>query len=147
MASKVIALRGEPIVDEQNTASAAITPGHLIEINAGQWRKHAGAALNAAPIFALERDEMGDDIDTAYASGDRVKAGFFTAGQRVNALIGIGQNITEGDYMESAGDGTLKKLATDAATDDTQRESVVARAAEGSGGAVAAVTRLKVVIV
>lgn len=146
MASKVIALRGEPIVDEQNSCSAAITPGDLIEINSGQWRKHAGAGLNAPPWFALERDEMGDDIDTAYASGDYVKAGFFSKGMRVNALIPIGQTLVKGDKLESNGDGTLRKLVTDAATDDTQRISVVAEAAEAVS-LTAAVTRAKVIIV
>jgi hypothetical protein len=107
MASKVIALRGEPIVDEQNTASAAILPGHLIEINAGQWRKHAGAAGAAGPWFALERDELGHDIDTAYAASDRVKAGFFASGDRVNALIPSGETVTEGAELQSDGAGRL----------------------------------------
>lgn len=147
MASRVIALRGEPIVDEQNTASEAITPGHLIQIDTGQWRKHADAGLNAQRVFALERSEMGDDIDTAYASGDRVKAGFFSPGQRVNALLPIGVTVVEGaTYLESNGDGTLRPLDTDAATDDTQRASVVGLAAE-SIGPTAAVTRCKVWIV
>lgn len=146
MASKVIALRGEPIVDEQNSCSAAITPGHLIEINTGQWRKHATAAGNAPPWFALERDEMGDGIDVAYAANDTVKAGFFAKGMRVNALIPIGQTLAKGDKLESNGDGTLRKLVTDAATDDTQRISVVAEAAEAVS-LTAAVTRAKVIIV
>ncbi len=146
MASKVIALRGEPIVDEQNSASQAdIKPGMLIEINAGQWRKHAGAGLNAGPWFALERDEMGDDIDTPYASGDYVKAGFFSPGMRVNILVPIGQTLAKGDKMESNGDGTLRKLVTDASTDDTQRISVVGEMAEAVS-LTAAVTRTRLII-
>ena len=145
MASKVISLRGEPIVDEQNSASAAITPGHLIEINAGQWRPHAGAGLNAAPWFALERDEMGDDIDTPYAIGDYVKAAFFSGGMRVNALLAIGQTLVKGDKLESAGDGTLRKVVTDASTDDTQRISIIGEAAEAVS-LTAAVTRFRVIV-
>lgn len=146
MASRVIALRGEPIVDEQSKCSEAITPGHLMQLNTGQWRKHADAGKNAERVFALERDELGKGIDTDYAINDYVKAGFFASGDRVNALIASGQDLAEGDYLESAGDGTLRALATDAATDDTQRASVVARSAEASG-AVTALTRHKVVIV
>lgn len=147
MASKVVALRGEPLVDEQNSASQAdILPGMLIEIDTGQWRKHAGAGLNAAPWFALERDEMGSDIDTAYASGDYVKAGFFSKGMRVNILVPIGQTLVKGDKMESNGDGTLRKAVADAATDTTQRISVVAEMAEAVS-LTAAVTRAKAIIV
>jgi hypothetical protein len=146
MASKVIALRGEPIVDEQNTASQAdILPGMLIEINTAQWRKHAGAGLNAAPWFALERDEMGKDIDTPYAVGDAVKAGFFSKGMRVNILVPIGQTLVKGDKMESNGDGTLRKVVTDASTDDTQRISVVGEMAEAVP-LTAAITRTRLII-
>lgn len=132
--NKVIALRGQPIVDEQLQASAAITPGDLIEVNSGKWRRNANAAKNAIPAFALERDELGKGIDSTagdYAANDYVKAGFFHAGQRVNAFIGSGQATTAYvTFLESAGDGTLRALATDAATDDTQRVSVVAVAVE-----------------
>jgi len=132
-------------VEEQWKASEAITPGHLIQFNSSQWRKHADAAKNAQPTFALERDEMGKDIDTAYAANDYVKAGFFHTGDKVNALIASGQDLNPGDALESAGDGTLRALATDAATDDTQRTSVVAYSAEVSG-AVTVLTRHRVVV-
>jgi len=150
MASHVIALRGEPIVDEQNAASEAITPGMLCQPNLpalGQVRKHATAAANAAPVFALERDEMGKTIDTAYAIGDRVKLGRFAPGDGVNALVGAGQTLTGVEFLESAGDGTLRAVVTDASTDDTQRNAIVARSAESTGGATAGVTRHRVVIV
>lgn len=146
MASKVIALRGEPIVDEQNSISEAALPGHLAEINAGQWRKHAGAGLNAPPWFFLERDEMGNGIDVAYAIGDYPKVGFFKPGDRVNILLPIGQTLVKGDKMESNGDGTLRKLVTDTATDDTQRISVVVEMAEAVA-LTAAVTRAKAIVV
>lgn len=143
MASKVIALRGEPTVDEQNTASEAITPGMLIEINAGQWRKHATAAGNSERAFALERDEMGKDIDTAYASGDRVKAGFFSKGQKVNALVATGVALVEGEtYLESAGNGLLRIAAVNAATSQAQREGIVGVSAETK--TTAATERVKV---
>ena len=146
MASKRVALAGSPEVFEEFTASAVLTPGDLIEINSGQWRRHGTAAKNAVAAFALERDEMGDDIDVNYASGDNVKVGFFGKGMRVNAFIASGQNLSKGAFLESAGDGTLRALVTDAATDDTQRASVVAMSLEDSG-AVNSKTRHRVVIV
>jgi hypothetical protein len=137
MASKSIVLRGEPIVDEQQAASTAITPGHLIEKNNGQWRPHATAAGAGAAIFALERDELGNDIDTAYASGDYVKAAYPAKGDRINALIASGQDLHDGDQLESAGDGTLRALSG---------TNPVARSAEDSG-AVTALTRHKVYVI
>lgn len=150
MASHTVMLQGEPIVDEQTTAAEAITPGMLIETNQpalGQCRKHASAAVNASPVFALERDEMGSGIDIAYAIGDRVKIAYCSVGDKVNALVGNGITLTGKEFLESAGDGTLRPLATDAATDDTQRVSVVARSAESTGGATVGVTRHRVIIV
>jgi len=144
--ARVISLRGEPIIDEQDEAEEAdILPGMLVELNpsTAKLRKHATAAGNQQGWFALERDEFGRDIDTAYAIGDRVKVGRFGRGMRVNALIASGQNITRGDALESAGNGTLRKAATDSATDTTQRTSLVGFAGETTG-AVTTTTRLKV---
>jgi hypothetical protein len=113
MAKKVIKLLGEPIQNEDDKAAEAITPGHLVTFNgSGDLIKHATAGGNAARAFALEREEMGDNIDVAYAIGDTVKVGVFGAGTRVNALIASGQNLVKGDFLESAGNGGLRKLAS-----------------------------------
>jgi hypothetical protein len=133
--NKVVALRGEPIVDEQLTASTAITPGHLIEVNAGQWRPHDTATGAAEPWFALERDEVGKDYDDAYAADDRVKAGFFHQGQRVNALVASGEDLAIGDLLESAGGGLLTEGNT----------NPVARAAEAV--VTTAETRVAVIVI
>jgi len=110
--SRVIAVRGEPNVDEQKQASAAITPGHLIEVNAGKWRKHATASGAAGPWFALERDELGQGIDVAYAALDYIKAGFFKTGERVNAIVDSGSTFVDGAELESDGAGRLKAGTT-----------------------------------
>lgn len=112
--NRVIALRGEPIVDEQNTASVAVTPGELIEISSGQWQPHGSAAGLAGRVFALERDEAGDDIDTDYAVDDRVKAGYFAQGDRVNAWLASGEDVAEGAFLNSAGGGLLQAGTTNA---------------------------------
>lgn len=135
-------LAGGPRENEQYPASEAITPGHLIEPvptgpTAGEWRKHATAAGNNARIFALERGEMGLGIDTPYAIGDYVKAGYFSKGMRVNALIASGQNLKRGNLVESAGDGTLRVLSSGV---------VIGSVAEDTG-AVTALSRVKVDII
>lgn len=96
---RVIVLRGKPIIDEQNAASATITPGMAIEISSNEWEPHTGA-LDNTRAFALERDELGDGIDVDYASGDIVKAGYFAKGDRVNALVPSGEVIAEGAQVE-----------------------------------------------
>lgn len=133
MASKSIRLSGQPNEFEQLQCSAAVTPGELVEISSGKWRKHAGAGKNAAPVFVKPRDEMGSDIDIAYATNDYVKVDFFHVGERVNGWVASGQNISAGAYVESDGSGGLRALTTDAATDDTQRRSVVAMAYTDTG--------------
>jgi len=112
MAKRVIALLGEPIQTEDWAAAEAITPGMLVNINgSGLLIKQATAAADCAHMYAMERDEMGDDIDVAYAIGDTVKVGCFHAGMRVNAFIASGQNIALGAYLESAGGGAFRVLA------------------------------------
>lgn len=135
MAKKSIVLLGQPVYNEDGAASEAITPGMLVD-GVSTIAKHASAAANTPRTFALERDELGDDIDEDYAIGDTVKIGAFHAGQRALALIASGQSITENQRLESAGDGTLRALAGGVA---------LARALETTG-AVTALTRVRVEI-
>lgn len=115
MARRVIALLGYPILNEEDKAAEAITPGHLLAYDSnGDLIKHNDDASNAAPMFALERDEMGKDIDTAYAVGDQVKVGTFSPGQRVYAIIASGANVAKGDYLTSDGAGRLTKTGVSA---------------------------------
>lgn len=138
MAKRVIKLLGEPIQNEDDVAAAAITPGMLVTYDsAGDLIPHGSAGGFTTTAFALSREEMGDDIDTAYAIGDTVKVGVFGRGTRVNALIPSGQNISKGDYLESNGDGMLKVFAAG---------TRLARALEDSG-AVTVTTRLRVEVV
>ena len=114
MARRVIALLGQPpVVNEEDAAAAALIPGHLIDYDAaGDLVLHATAGIQAARTFALERDELGQDIDTAYAIGDQVKVGAFHVGQRVYAFTPSGQNLAKGDLLQSNGVGCLVALAS-----------------------------------
>lgn len=113
MARRCIKLKGQPQQSEEYAASVAITPGMLLEVeSAGTIKPHSSADAAAAPVFALEREEMGKDIDTAYAIGDTVKSGHFHPGCRVNALVPSGQNLAKGAYVQSNGDGRVKAVAS-----------------------------------
>lgn len=111
MASRVIVLQGQPILNEDGAAGEAITPGHLVQ-GTTTILKHATAGADAARRFALEQDMLGKDIDEAYAVGDTVQVGAFKGGDAVNAIIASGQDIAADQYLESAGDGTLRAHAS-----------------------------------
>lgn len=136
MAKKSIFLLGQPVYNEDGVAGEVITPGQLLQ-GVTTLLKHASAGANAARTFALERDEMGKTIDNTYAIGDTVKVGSFHQGEHVLAFIASGQNLTEGQLLESAGNGTLRALASGVA---------LARSLETTG-AVTVLTRVRVEIV
>lgn len=139
---------GQSVHNEALSAAAsAIAPGDLVEeLAAGTVQEHSGAGLNAQKLFALTNLANGSDIDAAYAVGETVRYGAFNSGQKVFGRVAAAASaIVIGDALESDGDGTLRILTTDAATDDTQRDSIVGYALEAvdnSGGGT--VVRIKI---
>lgn len=114
MARKVIKLLGNPIVQEEELAIEAITPGHVVEYSGAGVRKNATAAANVTPMFALERDEMGKGIDVAYAINDKVKVGVCAPGDRVYAFIPSGQVVAKGAYLTTDNAGRLTTASVSA---------------------------------
>ena len=102
--------------------------------------------MNAIPLFALENEVIGNPITEDYLDNDLVIAMFMPPGAEVYALVAASAAaIVRGDFLESAGDGTLRIATADAATDTAQREAMVATAIEdvdNSGGGTEA--RIKV---
>lgn len=145
---KTILLKGDGIYKE-GVAAAGITPGHLVErASAGTIQVHSTAAGNAVPMFAKENDVIGNEITEAYVATDQVQMVIPQRGSEIYALVAAGAAaIVIGNYLESAGDGTLRLTATNAATANTLRAGIVARALEAvdnSGGGSA--VRIKVEI-
>lgn len=153
-AAKVIesigGISGQSIHSEALSAAAsAIKPGHLIEeLSAGTVQEHSGTALNAQKLFALTDLTLGGTVDDAYAVAATVRYGAFSSGQRAFGRVAVGSvAIVTGDALQSNGDGTVEKLATDTATDDTQRDSIVGYAREAidnSGGSAEVFIELRV---
>lgn len=127
---------GRPVRKEA-VAAVAITPGELIESrnNSGteEFGPHDTANGTAQPMFALENDLVGDDIDDDYDAGDTVQAGVFGPGDRVQAWLAYGENVAVGDFLTSDGAGALHAAAGSA------DKRIVAKAKESidntSGGA------------
>ncbi len=128
---------GDAIIREDLDAGVAITPGELLQQSTdGDLDPHGTAAANAEKLFALE--QVGeeppagtDQIDHDYGVGDRVRYAIVRRGTRVNAFLdNTSANVEAGVPLESVGNGNLRTLTTDAATDDQQRDSIVGYADE-----------------
>jgi len=143
MARRVIALLGDPRITEDWAATEAVTPGHLLELTStGGVKKQTDDAANVTPMFALERDELGDDIDEDYESGDTVRVGIFKPGDRVYAFLASGVNAAIGDYLTSNTTGLLTKTSVAASV----RLAQALEAVDTSGSAPVAGTRIRVQI-
>ncbi len=145
----------DKVCKKERIAAGTIKPGHLLEQDSnGKVVVHNSAGENAVPMFALEdayADTSGSAkaIDTTYASDDSVFVGVCPTGVEVYALLAANASaVVNGVFLESDGDGTLRILTTDAATDDAQREAVVAFALESvDNSAVGSEARIKVMVV
>jgi len=110
MSYKTIKVKNYLHVTVEREASAAITPGMLIELlSTGKVRKHATALGDAMPMFALEDSLQGKGIDSDYAAGDQVQCWIPTRGDEVYALLADEETIVIGDFLASDGFGKLKK--------------------------------------
>ncbi len=133
-------IAGNAVIDEAlSAAGSAILPGYLVEeLAAGTVQEHSTVADTAQKLIALTNLVTGKTINDAYAAAETVRYGAFHAGQKgFLRLAASAPAIVIGDSLESAGDGTVRKVVTDSATDDTQRNSLVAYAIEAvdnSGG-------------
>ena len=109
MAYKTITLLGDGVRKEA-AASGAIFPGSLVmKSSATQFTVHATAGGSAQTMFAVEDDLQGKNIDTVYATTNRMLACIFRPGDEVLALLAEGETIAIGDFLESSGDGYLRK--------------------------------------
>ena len=102
-----ISLKGG-FVRKEGEASSAITPGHLVEFGgANDLQVHSTAGGPARKAFALENDLVGKAVGDAYAAGETTQYGVFQAGSEIYAFLDGGENVSIGDPLVSAGDGSL----------------------------------------
>lgn len=85
-----------------------IYPGHLIERAPNDrcfLHQPAGGAAEA--LFAYENAGDGRTVSDPYPRYDRVRARSLRPGDMLYAYVGGALPITEGKFLQSAGDGTL----------------------------------------
>lgn len=137
--ANTILLKGRGIRKEA-VAGGAFTPGHLLTFNnTGKLIAHATAGGAVAPLFAVENDLEGKEISQAYAENDYAQSEYLWSGCEALAFLKDGSTaVIIGDLLESAGDGSLRKLASGVAIAQSQE------AVDNSGGSGHA--RIKVTI-
>jgi hypothetical protein len=138
-----IVLKGHSgsIYKEAN-AGGAITPGHLIKVNSSGNAVVQSDSARVQAAVAIENHWTGGGIDTAYAANDQVCYQVLQPGAEWNALVAAAAPaITNGDWLESAGDGTVRKTATQANAMAIARATV-----DNSGGGSAVRIRAEVIL-
>lgn len=134
------------IIDKWPLIDTGAKPGHFVEkFNSSgtlAWRKVTSATNVQSKFILLENDLNNDDLDTAYTSGDFVPVACLEVGMVVWPIVASGQDITNGDFCQQAGDGTIKE-----ATATTAAANVAHYQALETLGAVTADTRLRLEVV
>ncbi len=118
-------------VKREATASGAISPGHIVERTSDSTptvKVHATADGDIGVLNVAVEDQLqGRGVDDAYSSGDLVTYVVPKAGEKVQVIVANGQDISIGDEISSAGDGTVKKFA--AQVDSSANAGAVTQAA------------------
>ena len=110
MANTIIR-KGYVNIFDEKVANAGITPGHLVErMSTDKVKVHATAGGSVNPLFALEDNLQGNDIADAYVATNVVSLWRPVPGEQVYAIADAtsGTSIAIGDFVESAGDGSLR---------------------------------------
>ncbi|MFP4018237.1 MAG: hypothetical protein ACLFUH_03220 [Bacteroidales bacterium] len=136
MSETTIKLKNYANVQMEKEAAESFYPGHLLELNSdGKFQKHSNAGESLVPLFAIEDALQGNDIDDEYSSDDPVRGWFAQRGDHALGILKDGQNVVIGDFLESAGDGTLQKYDNDDHTSAIVGIALEALDLSGSGDA------------
>lgn len=101
------------VIEEYTSTAVEITPGALIELtSAGLVQACNNTTGPTLPMFALEDELQGNGIDINYAVSVKVQCWIPGRGDMVYALLKNGENIAIGDWVESAGDGSVQKFTS-----------------------------------
>ena len=112
MAKNTVKIKSYLNIQEDLPAAAGITPGHLIERTASNtFQKHSTAGGVAIPRFAMEDMYQGNGLTDDYVATNTVISWRPTPGDVVYAIFDAtsGGSCAVGDFVESTGDGTLRK--------------------------------------
>lgn len=98
-----------PYTYDEATAGGTITPGMLVKLNSsGQLIAHNEQGGRGEAGFALEDALQGKAVGDNYSSGNLACYILPGKGCEVYALLKDQENVSIGDELVSAGDGTLQ---------------------------------------
>lgn len=134
--SRTTLLKGDPLQKEFKATAVAITPGYLVErtSTAGQIQAHSTAGGRAQLLIAIEDSMQGKEISDAYAVSAQIQVMAGRSGDEFDMVLQDGEVVVIGDYLESNGDGTLRKLVevdrAASASGNIQGENIICQATE-----------------
>jgi hypothetical protein len=106
---------GHAVIVNDQAAGEVILPGALVrraQKSPGvvAFMKNNVAAAFAQTAVALNASMLNRGVDDPWASGELIEVGILTAGATAWVLIASGAGAcVAGDFLESAGDGTIRK--------------------------------------
>lgn len=126
-------------------AGVAINPGYLCKLYNSTTLKvkpnDTAGTVKGGKWFALEQEYIAKGISTQYAIGDAVLLHYALPGDMIYAKLAASATaVTQGDMLEPAADGTLKKVTSDSVptiTDSTGGTGSTTFAAITAGGSYA----------
>lgn len=132
---------------EEAIAAGTITPGMLLTIDsAGEVLAHATEGGYAMRVFAVEDALQGHTLDDDYSADDLVSANIELPGNEIQAFLQAGQNVAIGDWLISAGDGTLIENGQESSGTTVYQMIGVAREALDLSGSGAVDTLMRVML-
>lgn len=121
--------KGDYRYEERNAGVAGLYPGMLVMVNSdGEVVVHDTEGGRAEKMFAMEDALQGKVVGDVFTLANPVPCIIPSQGGEVNVLIRALENISIGDELISAGDGTL--IAVGSADSLTTIEEVLAIAME-----------------
>lgn len=101
-------------IQEEYKAASALYPAYLVELTENsKVQSHSSTGGNAEKAFALEDALQGNDLAVEYSADGVVRVWYPQRGDQVQAVLADGETIKVGDFLESAGDGSLQKYAVE----------------------------------
>lgn len=137
-----ITLKQFVATQKEAPAAAVITPGELLEeTSAGKVQPHSSAGGNCVPLIPKAEDYIGNNIDESYSADDQVRYEVGYPGEEYYMFLAAGENVAEGDLLESNGAGAFQAHTLPTASGDSSDIYVdaarfkAAEVVDNSGGA------------
>jgi len=115
MGNQTIKVKVYSNVIEEYYAGETIHPGNLMEVRSDKKAyNHGIEGGSVLPLFALACELAGETIDDEYSANDLVFSAYPYRGDIILARL-TGAEVDAGDFLMSAGDGTLEKFEAETA--------------------------------